>query len=131
MTCSWRRRPNRATRSGAGDRLRPSSKQCLAFGIDEHVGPPQRVLDELQPLGGELGRVPAQLLQVAHDFVVRSPVGVAQEGGIAADRADRGSRTRDGDGQLGGLACVDRVLGDRHPRSLEQLHQEVRPFLER
>ena len=132
VTCSWRRRPNRATRSGAGTASIHSSQQRLAFGIDEDVGPPQRVLDELEPLGGELGRVPAQLLQVAQDLVVRPAVGVAQEGGIAPDRADRALADATMATASSAVSrAADRVVGHRHAGPLEQLHQEVRPFLER
>jgi len=69
-----------------GDRLHPPAKERLALGIDEDVGPPQRVLDELEPLGGEVRRVAADLLEIREDLVVRAPVGMTEEGGVATDR---------------------------------------------
>ena len=50
---SRRRRPKRAARSLGRQRLDPAPQQRLALGVHEHVGPPQRVLDELEPLRGD------------------------------------------------------------------------------
>ena len=54
VTCSWRRRPKRATRSGAGPPP-PTADQRFTLVVDEDIRPPQRMVDELEPLGGDLG----------------------------------------------------------------------------
>jgi hypothetical protein len=56
---------------------------------------------------------------------------VAQERGIAPDRGQGLARTREGNGQLSGLARPHRVRRDGQAGSLEQLDQQVRPLLER
>ena len=55
---------------GVRDGVQPSTKQRLAFGIDKDVRPPQRVLDELEPLGGALRGHRPDLLKVGEDLLV-------------------------------------------------------------
>ena len=87
VSCSRRRRPKRAGRSDSGTASSQRLEQRLAFGVDEDVGPPQRVLDELEPLGGHRGRVAPDVPQIGEGLVVGAALDVAQEGGVAGARA--------------------------------------------
>ena len=89
------------------------------------------MLDELEALGGEVRRVPADVLEVGQDLVVGRAVRVAEECGVAADGRQGLARPGDRDGQLGGLTRAGWIVGDGQAGALEQLGQEVRAFLGR
>ena len=46
-------------------------QQRLAFVIDEDVRPPERMLDELEPLHGDVRGIPANVDEVAQDVIAR------------------------------------------------------------
>ncbi len=85
VSCSCSSRPKRAGRSASGTSVQPATEERLALGVDEDVRPPERVLDELEPLGRDRRRVAPDRHEVVEDLVVRPAVGVAQERGVAPD----------------------------------------------
>ena len=50
--------------------VHPPLEEGLALGVDKDVGPPQRVLDELEPLGSICRRVAADVAEILQDLVV-------------------------------------------------------------
>ena len=110
VSCSRRRRPNRAGRSACGNRLEPAPEERLALVVDEDVRPPQRMLDELEPLRGDGRGEPPDPLEAGEDLVVRRAVGVAHQRGVDPD-------SRSGVG-AGGAArrCVRRRRGPPRDR---------------
>ena len=126
VSCSWSRRPNRAARSAVRDRVQPAAQERLALGVDEDVRPPQRMLDELEPLlrrrRGGSGRRPRGSRG--------PPRATARRRGAAARRC-RGSRlrTRRGSSRATDRSAASRAAAgsrrDREPGPLEQLDEQV------
>ena len=54
VSCSWRRRPKRATRSASVADIQPAPEKRLALVVDEDVRPPERMLDELEAFRGQV-----------------------------------------------------------------------------
>ena len=113
MTCSWRRRPKRPTRSGASTVCDPAREQRLALGVDEHVRPPQRVLDELEPLRGHVRREAADVAQVGQDLLVRD---ARRRGAAARPRRWRRRATSRGPASATARSAASRSPTGRHPR---------------
>ena len=65
-----------------GHLVEPPTQQRLALGVDEDVRPPERVLDELEPLGGDPRREAPDALEPGEDRVVAGAVGMAHEGRV-------------------------------------------------
>ena len=106
--------------------VHPALEQSLALGVDEDIRPPQRVLDELELfLRASCGHA-ADVAEVRGDLVVRPALGVAEERGVAADRAQSRAVNLDRRGTFGGGAGRRRRPGGQ-ARSLEELDEQIGP----
>ncbi len=101
------------------DLAQPSVDERLALGVHEDVGPPERVFDELEALGGKLRRHPADLAQVLEHLVVRPTVRVPKHRGIAADGRQFMASVSERKGPIRGVPRCGAVVSDFETRPFE------------
>src|SRR3954465_13513817 len=65
------------------DSIQPGVDELLAVRVDEDVGPPERVLDELEPLGSDVRRGSSDRAEVLEDAARGPAVGLWEDRGVA------------------------------------------------